>query len=442
MAKYGGWAGKVLHVDLSTGRIWPEDTVEKYKDDLGGTGIGYQVMWDEVPAGTKPYDPDNRMIFAVGPLAGTGAPCNGRMAITTLWLTCWPRPLVATGHMGGQFAAKLKYAGYDAIVIKGRADRPVWLSIVDKEVKIQDARHLWGKGIRWTTEAISQVMGPEAVVAAIGQAGENRVPMSVVMNSYSHSAGGLGAVMGSKNLKAVVVQGTESPPISDPEGLKASIAQHYPIVKFTVEEWAIIDKEYIKSKVDLKCIGSIILAIFLIVIQRYYGQSRFFSNLFGDYLSNFPLPTIWSRLYSMFACSVFYLIIPYIYIRFVFHEKLKDQGWTLRGIARFKVLYIAMILVVLPLVVMVSFSKSFSSHYPLYSEAGDSLASLIIWELSYGLYFVVIEFFFRGFMVFSLARYIGVLSIFVMDIPYVMIHFGKPISSSAFGGTITYIFFI
>ena len=202
------------------------------------------------------------------------------------------------------------------------------------------------------------------------------------------------------------------------------------IRKFTVEQWAIIDKEYIKSKVDLKCIGSIILAILLITIQRYYGQPRLFTNLFGDYVSNLPLPTIWPRLYSMFACLVLYLIIPYIYIRFVFHEKLKDQGWTLRGIARFKVLYIAMILVVFPLVVMVSFSKSFSSHYPLYSEARDSLASLIIWELSYGLYFVIIEFFFRGFMVFSLARYIGALSIFVMDIPYVMIHFGKPASET------------
>ena len=210
MAKYGGWAGKVLHLDLSTGRTWTEDTVEKYKDFLGGTGIGYKVMWDEVPAGTHPYDADNRIIFAVGPLAGTGAPCNGRMAITTLWPTCWPQPLVGTGHMGGQFAAKLKYAGYDAIVIQGKADRPVWLSIIDREVQIQDARPLWGQGIRRTTEAISQSMGPEAVVAAIGQAGENRVPMSVVMSSVSHSAGGIGSVMGSKNLKAIAVRGTGS----------------------------------------------------------------------------------------------------------------------------------------------------------------------------------------------------------------------------------------
>ena len=210
MVKYGGWAGKVLRVDLSTGRIWTEDTIEKYKDYLGGTGVGYKVMWDEVSAGTKPHDPENRIIFAVGPLAGTGAPCNGRTAITTLWPTCWPIPLVASGHMGGQFAAKLKYAGYDGIIIQGKADRPVWLSIVDQQVEVQDARRLWGQGIRRTTEAIAQIMGTEAVVAAIGPAGENLVPMSVVMNSVSHSAGGIGSVMGAKNLKAIGVQGTGS----------------------------------------------------------------------------------------------------------------------------------------------------------------------------------------------------------------------------------------
>src|SRR5512137_86283 len=210
MVKYGGWAGKVLRVDLSTGRTRTEDTVERYKDYLGGTGIGYKVMWDEVPAGTGPYDPANRIVFAVGPLAGTGAPCNGRTAITTLWPTCSPKPLVATGHMGGQFAAKLKYAGYDAVVIKGKAERPVWLSIVDEKVQIRDARRLWGEGIRQTTSAITRIMGPEAVVAAIGQAGENLVPMSVVISSVSHSAGGIGSVMGAKNLKAIGVVGTGS----------------------------------------------------------------------------------------------------------------------------------------------------------------------------------------------------------------------------------------
>ena len=218
MARYGGWAGKVLRVDLSTGRTRTEGTVEKYKDVLGGTGLGYQVFWDEVPAGTKPFDPANKIIFATGPLAGTGAPCNGRTAITSLWPTCWPKPLVATGHMGGQFASELKYAGFDAIIVEGKADHPVWLSIVDGKAEIKDARNLWGQGIRRTTVEISQQMGSEAAVAAIGQAGENQVPMAVVMNSVSHSAGGVGGIMGSKNLKAIGVRGLGSVRIAGDKG--------------------------------------------------------------------------------------------------------------------------------------------------------------------------------------------------------------------------------
>jgi len=210
MSGYGGWAGKVLRVDLSTGRIWTEDTIERYKEFLGGTGIGYKVMWDEVPPGTKPYDPENRIVFATGPLAGTSAPSSGRTAITTLWPTCWPIPLVASGHMGGHFAAKLKYAGYDAVIIQGKADRPVWLMIADQKVEILDAHGIWGQGIRAATYAISEIMGRDAVVAAIGQAGENLVPMSNVMNDVSHSAGGIGSVMGSKKLKAIGVVGSGS----------------------------------------------------------------------------------------------------------------------------------------------------------------------------------------------------------------------------------------
>ena len=218
MAKFGGWTGKTLRVNLSTGKIWTEDTIEKYKDYLGGTGLGYKVIWDEMKPETKPFDPESRLIFGIGPMAGTGAPCNGRTAITSLFPTCWPKPLVGTGHMGGQFAAELKYAGYDSIIIEGKADKPVWLSIVDDKVEIKDARKIWGQGIRRATAEITQELGPEACVAAIGQAGENLVPMSVIMNSYSHSAGGNGAVMGSKNLKAIGVRGTGSVTIAGDKG--------------------------------------------------------------------------------------------------------------------------------------------------------------------------------------------------------------------------------
>ncbi len=217
MAKIYGWAGKVLRVDLSNGRLSKEDTIERYRDWLGGTGLGYKVLWDEVPAGTGPFDPANKLIFGVGPIAGTGMPCNGRTAITTIFPTVWPRPLVGTGHMGGHFAARLKYAGYDGIIIEGQADHPVWLAISDQEVAIKDARHLWGQGIRRTTLELSQEMGADAVVAAIGQAGENQVPMSVVMNSVSHSAGGVGGVMGAKRLKAIGVQGSNPVYLAGPK---------------------------------------------------------------------------------------------------------------------------------------------------------------------------------------------------------------------------------
>jgi aldehyde:ferredoxin oxidoreductase len=111
--------------------------------------------------------------------------------------------------MGGHFAAELKYAGFDGIIIEGKADSPVWLRIVDGTAEIKDARGLWGQGIRRTTYEISMQMGPEAVVAAIGPSGENMVPMSVIMNSVSHAAGG-GAVLGAKNLKAIGVRGAGS----------------------------------------------------------------------------------------------------------------------------------------------------------------------------------------------------------------------------------------
>lgn len=207
--KYGGYTGQGLRVNLTTGRITLEDTFERYLDYIGGTGLGYKVIWDEVPTGTAPYDEGNKLVFAVGPLAGTGALCSGRTAITTIMPTIWPKPLVGSGHMGGNFAPHLKYAGYDFLIIEGKADTPVWLHIRDGQVWIKDASHLWGSGIRRTNKVLSEEIGADNSIAAIGQAGENLVPMSVVINNKSHSAGaGIGAIMGSKNLKAIALQGS------------------------------------------------------------------------------------------------------------------------------------------------------------------------------------------------------------------------------------------
>ena len=208
MALKGGWAGTILRVDLSTGQITREST-EKYTYFIGGMGIGYKVMWDEVPAGTHPFDEQNRIIFGVGPLTGTGAMCSGRTNITSL-LASNPFHGVTDSHMGGHFAVEMKYAGYDAIIIQGKSDKPVWLKIADQDVTLEDASLLWGHGTFDTIKEVTALTGKDSQVAAIGQAGENQVNLSVIRTGASHSAGGHGGVMGSKNLKAIGIRGTGS----------------------------------------------------------------------------------------------------------------------------------------------------------------------------------------------------------------------------------------
>ena len=208
MALKGGWAGTILRVNLSTGEITREST-EKYTYFIGGMGIGYKVMWDEVPAGTHPFAEENRIIFGVGPLTGTGAMCSGRTNITSL-LASNPFHGVTDSHMGGHFAVEMKYAGYDAIIIQGKSDKPVWLKICDQDVTLEDASLLWGHGTFDTIKEVTALTGKDSQVAAIGQAGENQVNLAVIRTGASHSAGGHGGVMGAKNLKAIGIRGTGS----------------------------------------------------------------------------------------------------------------------------------------------------------------------------------------------------------------------------------------
>ncbi|MBI5303315.1 MAG: aldehyde ferredoxin oxidoreductase [Chloroflexi bacterium] len=208
MAAIGGYRGKILRIDLSTGKISSEDTA-KYKDFLGGTGLGYKILWDEVKPGTKAWDPENRIIFGVGPLTGSGSPLSGRVSITTLFPVNI-NELPGTGHMGGHWGAELKFAGWDSVIVQGKAPKPVWIYINDDKVEIRDAKNLWGNGIFRATEEISNEVGSDVQVAAIGQAGENLVRVSCVLCNRSHSAGGVGSVLGSKNLKAIGVKGTGS----------------------------------------------------------------------------------------------------------------------------------------------------------------------------------------------------------------------------------------
>ncbi len=138
-----GWTGNILRVNLTTGNITLEDS-SKFKSFVGGMGFGYKIMYDEVPPGTKPFDEANKLVFATGPLTGSGAPCSSRVNITSL-STFTKGNLVVDAHMGGFFAAQMKFAGYDVIIIEGKAKSPVWLKIKDDKVSSGKSRFLMGK---------------------------------------------------------------------------------------------------------------------------------------------------------------------------------------------------------------------------------------------------------------------------------------------------------
>ncbi|MCL1074983.1 aldehyde ferredoxin oxidoreductase [Shewanella dokdonensis] len=203
---YGGWAGKVLWVNLTTSEIWTEPT-EKYLDYLGGSGIGYKILWDHHVDGQLGTDPENVIVYSIGPLTGSGVICSGRMTVTSR-SPATPGHLITDGHVGGHIGPEFKYAGYDALAVVGKANSPVWIRIEDDKVSIESATAIWGKGTFDSNAELNKLMGQDAQVFSIGQAGENLVPMSGFMTPGGHAAGGHGAVMGSKNLKGVGVRGT------------------------------------------------------------------------------------------------------------------------------------------------------------------------------------------------------------------------------------------
>ncbi|MEM1589464.1 MAG: aldehyde ferredoxin oxidoreductase family protein [Candidatus Bathyarchaeia archaeon] len=207
-----GWQGKILHVDLTKGKIWIEKLNRKLAElFLGGRGINAKLLWDLISKpGIDPLGPENVLIFGTGTLTGTTAPSSGRTTITCKGPIT---NLYLKTNMGGHWGAELKFAGYDHLVIHGRAKNPVYIAVQDERVEIRDARHLWGLNVREVTETlVDELDDKETKVACIGPAGENLVKYAAVMNSVYHAAGrgGAGAVMGSKNLKAIAVRGTKS----------------------------------------------------------------------------------------------------------------------------------------------------------------------------------------------------------------------------------------
>lgn len=215
-SKSYGWTGKILRVNLTDKTVSVSPT-DPYKEYLGGMGIANKIMYDEVPAGTDPLSPENKIVFAVGPLTATGVPLAGRTTIASL-STYTTDHQVVDAHTGGMIGAAIKKAGWDAIVIEGASDEPVYLKIDDDDIEIKPADQVWGQGTRATTEALSRKEGTDFCVATIGPAGENLLPYACIINSRNHSAGaGAAAVMGSKKLKALVVRGSQPIYVADPQ---------------------------------------------------------------------------------------------------------------------------------------------------------------------------------------------------------------------------------
>lgn len=211
-----GWTGKILRVNLTDKTVSVSPT-DPYKEYLGGMGIANKIMYDEVPAGTDPLSPENKIVFAVGPLTATGVPLAGRTTIASL-STYTKDHQVVDAHCGGMIGAAIKKAGWDAIVIEGASDEPVYLKIDDDDVEIKPADQVWGLGTRATTEALSRKEGTDFCVATIGPAGENLLPYACIINSRNHSAGaGTAAVLGSKKCKALVVRGTQPIYVANPQ---------------------------------------------------------------------------------------------------------------------------------------------------------------------------------------------------------------------------------
>lgn len=205
-----GYAGRVLHVDLSTGKTRVEPLNEDYaKKYIGGIGLGIRMWLDYSTPGVDPFSPDNPLILATGPISGTMWPTGGN---GHAFISKSPQSYgVGEAKAHGSFGTEMKRAGYDAVVLKGKAEKPVYLWIDDDTVQLLDASQLWGKSPADTEDAIREELGDYYIrVAAIGVAGEKLSRMACIINDKTRAAGrtGLGAVMGSKNLKAIAMRGT------------------------------------------------------------------------------------------------------------------------------------------------------------------------------------------------------------------------------------------
>ncbi len=226
-----GWVGKILRVDLTSGSLKTEDLNPALaRHYVGARGLGTKILYDEMDPTADALGPENKLLFVTGPLTGTGAISSGRYNVVT------KSPLtgaIAASNSGGYFGPELKYAGFDLIILEGKAAAPVYLYVENGRAELRKAAHLWGRTTSETEDTIRAETDPDACVACIGPAGEKMVLFAGVINDKTRAAGrsGVGAVMGSKNLKAVAVRGTGSIKVADRDGFRAAMVKTLDMAK-------------------------------------------------------------------------------------------------------------------------------------------------------------------------------------------------------------------
>lgn len=217
MSKLGGYTGKILRIDLTNGASKVTELERALaRGFLGGRGFNVKRMYDEIPPGTDPLGPENKLYFATGPLVGTSFPTASRFNVSA---KSPQTGILGDTNAGGHFASEMKYAGYDQIVLEGRSSKPVYVHVSDGDVELRDASHLKGRGVYETDEIIKSDLGDRRVqTAIIGPAAENGVKFAGIFANLMRAAArtGMGSVMASKGVKALVIRGTGSVSVSKP----------------------------------------------------------------------------------------------------------------------------------------------------------------------------------------------------------------------------------
>src|SRR5208283_1276413 len=221
--KMFGWTGTFLHMDLTKSKAVPEKYDEVLGlNFLGGRGFAVKILWDTLKQGTDPLSSENKLIFATGPLTAIGLPNSGKLVVAS------KSPLTGgygDGNIGSWAGVHIRKAGYDAIIVEGKTEKPTFVHIKDGIVEFLNAEDLWGLSSFEAEAQLRKTYGRLAGIVSIGQGGENQVKFATVVSQEGRSGGRPG--MGSKNLKAIVIEGTAQVPLADSDGMKKLAADGY-----------------------------------------------------------------------------------------------------------------------------------------------------------------------------------------------------------------------